>query len=334
MPTLYPGTRYDEKRDWLLPQGVVARDLANHLLFPRNKRDSRAAAFDELAGNTTLGVHLSQIAPGSTKRGHRHVDEALIYIITGHGWSEMAQADDKVVQRVPWKAGDMIAIPANAWHQHFNADQQNPSLQLAFKNTRVLRRLFGSRDFVYANDHRFSERYADEPDYWTLRETAKDGRTRTNLLAALVDEPLEADPSLGRNVSARRYDMGGHRMLDAAIIEMGRRGHVRAHRHLAEEALYILSGAGRTTLTADDGREVTIEWRAGDLICPPLGVLHMHLCEGHEPARYLAVRNSFLQTSLGMERTSSDPRTPDRFPTLIEPDYSGADLGKSALLEP
>ena len=146
-PPVPPGMRYDERRQFLLPQGILARNLAQHPLFPRPKRNSRAAAFDELAGNTTLGIHLSQMAPGGTKPGHRHVDEAALLVIYGYGYSEMKQADDKEVQRVDWKAGDIISIPSNAWHQHFNGDNDKPTLQLAFKNTRWLRTLFGSRDF-------------------------------------------------------------------------------------------------------------------------------------------------------------------------------------------
>lgn len=318
---IYPGTRYDERRQWLLPQGIVARDVANHILFPRPKRDSRAAAFDELAGNTTLGVHLSQIAPGGSKRGHRHVDEALIYIVTGHGWSELKQSDDKEVQRIDWKVGDLLSIPSNAWHQHFNADQDRPTLQLAFKNTRLLRRLFASRDFVYANDFRFDGRYNDEADYWTSRTTADDGAIVTNVLQDLENESLVDAPHLGRYVSAQRYRMGGHLMLDTAIVEIGRRGHVRAHRHLAEEAVLVLSGEGRTVLWADDGREVVFQWKAGDLFCPPLNLWHQHIVEGHEPARYLVVSNTFLQVALGMDRTVPDAAIPDRFPALIEPDY-------------
>lgn len=320
---IYPGTRYDQRRQWLLPQGVVARNLAEHQLFPRPKRDSRAAAFDELAGNTTLGVHLSQIAPGGTKRGHRHVDEAVIYIITGHGWSEMKQSDDRDVQRVEWQAGDLIAIPANAWHQHFNADQDAPTLQLAFKNTRLLRRLFGSRDFVYASEARLTKRYNDEDDYWSRRLDV-DGVVEANVLHDLLSEPLKDAPDIGRFAFRQRYQMGGHLMLDVSLVEALRRGHIRAHAPLAEEAMYILSGRGRTILWDDEGNEVTFRWRAGDLICPPLGVWRQHITEGHDPTRYLLVRNDFLHVALGSPRGALGTHVPARFPSLIEPDYEEA----------
>ena len=134
-PDVPPGMRYDERRQFLLPQGIVARNLAEHPLFPRPKRNSRAAAFDELAGNTTLGIHLSQMAPGGTKPGHRHVDEAALYVIYGYGHSEMRQEDSAVMQRVDWKAGDIISIPSNAWHQHFNDSDTEVVRYLAVQDT-------------------------------------------------------------------------------------------------------------------------------------------------------------------------------------------------------
>jgi quercetin dioxygenase-like cupin family protein len=314
--------RYDKDREWLLPQGVVARQLATHELAPRPKRKARAAAFDELSGNTTLGVHLSEIAPGGQKLGHRHVDEAVIYIVTGRGWSELRQDDEKPDQRVEWQAGDLISIPANAWHKHYNADPDNPTLQLAFKNTRLLRKLFGSRGFVYANNFRFDDRYADEDDYWTLRERAEDGVIRTNVIRDCLAEELPELPEkagAGRGVSLQQYEMGGHLMLDVALIEVVRRGYIRPRKLLAEEALYVLSGRGRTHLWQEGGGVKTLKWRAGDLICPPLGVWQEHLTEGHDPARFLLVRNNFIQLALGTGRGLFDTVLPDRFPDVLEP---------------
>lgn len=322
-PPVPPGMRYDEKRQFLLPQGIMARNLAEHPLFPRPKRNSQAAAFDELAGNTTLGIHLSQIAPGGDKPGHRHVDEAALYVIYGYGWSEMKQSDDKEVQRVDWKAGDIISIPSNAWHQHFNGDADKPTLQLAFKNTRWLRTLFGSRDFVYDNDFRFYDRYDDEPDYWTRHKMMEDGRIDANVLHDLASEPLAPAPDYGELVHMNRYRMGGHYMLDFSIVEMERRGRTRAHKPLAEEALYGLSGRFRTWIWDEEGREDLIEWGAGDMLSPPLGIWRRHTTRGHEPARYLLVRNNFLNIALGNKDDPLRTPIPDRYPTIIEPDYSG-----------
>ena len=318
-PEVPKGMRYDERRQWLLPQGVVARYLPTHPLFPRPKRSSNAAAFDELSGNTTLGVHLSQVAPGGMKPGHRHVDEAVFYIVSGHGWSELKQADDAPVQRVDWKAGDMLSIPANAWHQHFNGDQEEPALQLAFKNTRLLRKLFKSRDWVYANDFRFSDRYNDEPDYWTREVVAEDGFIERATIPDVANVELADAPEMGRAVTANKYRMGGHTMLEVGVVEIGRKGHVRAHRHLVEEALLCVSGRFRTLIWHEDGREELIEWNEGDLLSPPLNAFHQHFSRGHDPSRYVVVRNTFVHKAFGLGDTMGTI-IPDRYPEFLEPE--------------
>lgn len=320
--TVPPGMRYDERRQFLLPQGIVARNLAEHPLFPRPKRNSRAAAFDELAGNTTLGIHLSQMSPGGTKPGHRHVDEAALFVIYGYGYSEMRQDDSKELQRVDWKAGDIIAIPSNAWHEHFNGDPDKPTLQLAFKNTRWLRTLVGNREFVYENDFRFHDRYDDEADYWTRHKMLDDGRIDANVLHDLANEPLAPAPDYGDRVTMNRYRMGGHWMLDFSIVEMESGGTTRAHNPIAEDALYGLSGQFRTTIWDDEGREQVIEWGDGDLLSPPLGIWRRHETRGGKPARYLLVRNNFFNVALGNDDDPLHTPIPDRYPTMIEPDYS------------
>ena len=31
-------------------------------------------------------------------------------------------------QRVEWQAGDIVTIPSNAWHKHYNASADEPAL--------------------------------------------------------------------------------------------------------------------------------------------------------------------------------------------------------------
>jgi quercetin dioxygenase-like cupin family protein len=313
---------YDRAREFLIVEGVIARGIPTFPLAPRPKRKSRAATFDALGGNTTLGMHLSEVPPGAAKPGHRHLDEATFYIVSGRGWTDVRQADEHPIERVDWQAGDVVTIPSNAWHQHFNADAEAPILHLAFKNTRLLRRLFNSRDFVYKNDFRFSDRYADEPDFWTHREVDPRGDLATNIVRDVIHESVSADPDAGDRVGIRRFAMGGHRMVDHALVELGVGGQMRAHRHLAEEAMLILSGSGVTRLWTDDGREAEVEWTAGDLLSPPFQVWRSHHQVGPEPTRYLRVQNNFIELALGVSGTVSleGAGIPDRFPDLIEAD--------------
>lgn len=313
------GVYYDADRQFLIVEGVIARDVASFPLAARPKRRSRAVAFDSLAGNTTLGIHISEVPPGGEKDGHRHLDEATFYILAGRGWSELRQSDDKPDQRIDWQAGDVVVIPANAWHRHHNADPDRPALQLAFKNTRLLRKLFHSRDFVYANDFRFHDRYDDQSDYWTSREPGNHGKVKVNAVGQVVEEELEPDPEAGSGVAIRRYSMGGHRMLSHALLEIGVGGHIREHRHLAEEAMLILRGRGRTLLRTDDGREASFAWQAGDLVAPPFGVWRRHENRGDEPIRFFRVKNDFIERALGIKgNVSLDGEFPDRWPVVLE----------------
>ncbi len=326
---------YDEERQFLMVEGIIARGIPTFPLVSRPKRRSRAAAFDGLGGNTTLGIHLSEVAPGGDKEGHRHLDEATFYIVSGTGWTELRQADDGQDQRVEWRTGDVIAIPSNAWHRHYNADAERPALQLAFKNTRLLRKLFHSREFVYQNAFRFHDRYGDDNDYWTRREPGNYGKVRTNVIADIASDPLEADPQAGAGVALRRYSMGGHRMLDHLVIEIAPGGRVRSHRHLAEEAMLILAGSGRTRMWTDDGREATVEWTAGDLLAPPFGLWREHVQAGDVPARYLLVKNNFIERALGIKgNTSLDGTFPDRFPAVLEADRSAFEQPGGAAADP
>ena len=333
---------YDERRQFLMVEGVVARGIPTFPLLPRPKRANRsadgttgaaprAAAFDSLGGNTTLGIHLSEVPAGGEKQGHRHLDEATFYIVSGSGWSELRQGEAVPDQRVDWQAGDIVTIPSNAWHKHYNASATEPALQIAFKNTRWLRKLFHSREFVYANDFRFPDRYNDEPDYWTRREEGNYGKVKTNYIRDIVREPVTPDPEAGTGVGITRYSMGGHRTIDHALVEIARGGSVRPHAPLSEEAMLILQGRGRTTLSAGDGRSATVEWQAGDLVVPPFGVTRAHTQAGDEPVRYWWVKNNFIERALGIKgNVSLDGALPVRWPDVLEADRSAFEASARA----
>lgn len=327
------GIYFDERRQFLMVEGVIARGIPTFPLLPRPKRRNRAngadgaapraAAFDALGGNTTLGIHLSEVPPGGEKQGHRHLDEATFYIVSGQGWSELRQGEDMPDQRVDWRAGDVVTIPSNAWHKHYNASSTEPALQLAFKNTRLLRKLFHSREFVYQNPFQFHDRYDDEPDYWTRREAGNHGKLRLNYIPQVVEEAVEPYAEAGEGVGIRRYSMGGHRTIDHALLEIAAGGFVRRHRPMAEEAMLILRGEGRTELVREDGGIETVDWAAGDLLSVPFGVWRSHVATGDEPVRYLRIQNVFIERALGIKgNLSLDGELPERWPAVIEADRS------------
>lgn len=267
---------------------VVARDLASYPLTANPRRNTQRASFNDLAGNTTIGILLTAV--GTDREGHRHLDEATAVIVAGSGWTEVRQGDDDALTKVEWSAGDTFAVPSNAWHRHYG-HPPDIARQLTFKNTPLVRALFGSRAFVRENPFRFEDRYEDRPSW--------EGATRLADVAALEDRS-----DLGPGIRAAQLKLAGQRMLETWLVDIPPGEGIRPHSHLVEEAFYVVAGSGRTRLWDRDGTESEVAWSAGDLVSPPAGTRHQHISDGPTSARAFLVRNTFLSLALGAERAN------------------------------
>jgi len=79
-----------------------------------------------------------QIIPGGSRSGkHRHLAEECVYVLEGRGYDLHQDCNVEItdvyfwkpedeVKRFDWEAGDLIYIPPNTIHQHFNADPERP----------------------------------------------------------------------------------------------------------------------------------------------------------------------------------------------------------------
>lgn len=295
---------YDEKKQWLVVEGLIAEDLRTFPTKPRPRRgDFRAARFDDLAGNTMLGCHLGEMM-GTENIGHRHVDEAAIYMVTGRGYSVIYQGEDPedphTRHRIDWQAGSLVAIPINAYHQHFNLVHPDSVRQLAIKNVPTLRKVGFSTAAIYDDPMRFTDRFNDEPDYWEISERAGERLWRCNVVPDLKIFPLDAWPERGEGVSAMFFDMAGMQTLRPHVTELAPSGRTRAHHHLREELILILSGRGHTLIWNDGGPEIRVEWSEGDLFSPPLNAWHQHFnADPKAPARYYSVENMAIEQLTG-----------------------------------
>lgn len=99
----------------------------------------------------TVDAYMQIIPPGSRSGKHRHLAEECVYVLEGKGYDLHQDCDveitdvyfwkaDPEVKRFEWEAGDVIYIPPNTIHQHFNADPTRPvrlisSTNRIFKNT-------------------------------------------------------------------------------------------------------------------------------------------------------------------------------------------------------
>ncbi|HEX9398218.1 MAG TPA: cupin domain-containing protein [Burkholderiales bacterium] len=85
----------------------------------------------------TVDAYMQIIPPGSRSGKHRHLAEECLYVLEGRGYDLHQDCDLEVkvkyewvpqaeVKRYDWEAGDVIYIPPNTIHQHFNADPAHP----------------------------------------------------------------------------------------------------------------------------------------------------------------------------------------------------------------
>lgn len=90
----------------------------------------------------TVDAYIQEIPPGSRSGKHRHMAEEVLFILEGKGydlhWDVEAEIGEVYVwktdaepTRWDWEAGDLVYIPPNTIHQHFNTDPSRPARFIA-----------------------------------------------------------------------------------------------------------------------------------------------------------------------------------------------------------
>lgn len=93
----------------------------------------------------TVDAYMQIIPPGSRSGKHRHLAEECLYVLEGCGYDLHQDCDVEItddfhwkpqeeVQRFDWEAGDIIYVPPNTIHQHFNADPRRPARLISSTN--------------------------------------------------------------------------------------------------------------------------------------------------------------------------------------------------------
>ncbi len=93
----------------------------------------------------TVDAYMQIIPPGSHSGKHRHLAEECLYVVEGRGYDLHQDCDIEIVdvytwkpqdeiKRFEWEAGDVIYIPPNTIHQHFNADPSRPARLISSTN--------------------------------------------------------------------------------------------------------------------------------------------------------------------------------------------------------
>lgn len=115
-----------------------------------------------------------------------------------------------------------------------------------------------------------------------------------------------------RGTKARFYRLGGAIRLQPHLSELPPGKASVKHRHTTEAVLYVVRGKGHTTIGFDGQPEDRVDWEEGDLIGIPLWAWHQHFNDSDdEPARYLAIQDTFTIKQLGLHQIERHPDTPE-----------------------
>ncbi len=93
----------------------------------------------------TVDVYMQILPPGGRSGKHRHLAEEALYVLEGRGYDIHVDCDVEITdtyhwqpqdeeKRFAWEAGDMIYIPPNTIHQHFNSDPERPARLVSATN--------------------------------------------------------------------------------------------------------------------------------------------------------------------------------------------------------
>ncbi len=93
----------------------------------------------------TVDAYMQIIPPGSRSGKHRHLAEECLYVLEGKGYDLHQDCDVEItddyhwtpqdeIKRFEWQAGDVVYVPPNTIHQHFNADCDRPARLISSTN--------------------------------------------------------------------------------------------------------------------------------------------------------------------------------------------------------
>lgn len=141
-----------EEMPWELSRQGILKHLLNKAMNTRME---------------TVDAYMQILPPGSRSGRHRHLAEECLYVLEGCGYDlhqdcklEITDvyhwAPESEVRRFDWEAGDVIYVPPNTIHQHFNGDPVRPARLISSTN-RVFR-YCGLNDLEQLDD---APEYAD-----------------------------------------------------------------------------------------------------------------------------------------------------------------------------
>ncbi len=127
-------------------------DLENLELHAWENRGAGSSNIMFVLADSSMHAHISEMPPGTYKKGHRHGPGAHVMCVVGTGYSLLWFEDEQDFLRIDWKHGVVFPPADRQFHQHFNTSNR-PARYLAtnvggirYPMTAAARRTAGSGD--------------------------------------------------------------------------------------------------------------------------------------------------------------------------------------------
>ena len=253
--------------------------------------------------NRNISLEVHRLLPGAHTEAHRH-NEVVCHVLNGRGYSII---DGK---KYEWDKHDSIHIQKGAWHQHFNANANEPAHILVGKPTPVLEH-FSPHAIVYKGDS-FSDQPDDfKPEHPFTHEHVtvdyvggqkwmshlqlatherlaqqEEHRRQARVLLKASEAVIERSEHKGDwKVGLIDEYLGfDNRILAMYIHQMPPNAFTETHKH-GEAIVYVLSGRGYTIVEGE-----RYDWRSGDCIFVTPAIWHQHFnADPEQVSQHLAI---------------------------------------------
>ncbi len=302
--------RFEFLEEWRKNRRELAKGSQLRLEESPVRRARLGMLVGEAGGVPTrmIDARVIEIPGGQTTSTHRHLHDAIIFVVEGHGVS--------VIDGEPheWTAWDALHTPAWSWHRHQNRDAARPARLLAITDAPLIEALglqkiedIGSREPPLEGAPSGSVASPTVAGSFYERELARAGQARGEQAAARKitrygDVTFRVSPRgtrasllIDRSLAFRTSG------LSMAMFQIPPGKAQARHRHPGEAILYIVRGRGYSVI--DERR---YEWEAGDAVLVHHYCWHQHF--NADPGRpAIVIRMHMWESIIEIMQAAMDP---------------------------
>jgi uncharacterized RmlC-like cupin family protein len=306
---------FQEREGIPVHTGLSIDDVRTVDVEPWDRTGANGAFVNLFGMEGTCDIQILEIPPEERIKPQRHLFDALVFVITGNGFTTLGTGDDQ--QTFEWNDNAFFYLPKNTQYIHTNVSDE-PTRLLVQTPLPFLYSLLKADELIWENESYSEwEAVSDREDrYSTVSELkpGEDGRRwywESNFVPDALALDLKDQSFRGGGSTNARFPFRDSAMW-SHISEFPQGRYKKAHRHLCGANVLMISGSGYSLLWQEDDDEPTrIDWSPYSLFTPPMLWFHQHFNTSADPARYLVFHSSIQGTGVrGGDNEAVSPRAP------------------------